>query len=118
TVIHAEGRMAEGKDSVNETDLNEFIEIAKTIGVYRLKDFDGSLISKAALEYIGYPFDWNFNLAEEDKLYCTELLYVIVKKITPDIQLQRVFQKELNREIIPLEAISKSEYFDEILFIN
>jgi hypothetical protein len=116
TVIHAEGRAVEGKDFVNEVDLDDFLKIAKALGIYRIKDHDGGLISSAAMEYIGYPFDWKFDLEDENKIYCTELLYVILKKIAPEIELQRTFQKELKKEIIPLEACSNSEYFSEILF--
>jgi hypothetical protein len=116
TVIHAEGRAIEGKDFVNEVDLDEFLKIAKAIGIYRINDYDGKIISSTAMGYIGYPFDWKFDLEDENKIYCTELLYVIVKKIAPEIELQRTFQKELKKEIIPLEACSNSDYFTEILF--
>jgi hypothetical protein len=116
TVIHAEGRAIEGKDFVNEVDLDEFLEIAKAIGIYRINDYDGKIVSSTAMEYIGYPFDWNFDLADENKIYCTELLYVVLQKIAPEIELRRIFQKELKKEIIPLEACSNSDYFTEILF--
>jgi len=116
TVINAEGRAIQGKDFVNEVDLDDFLEIAKAIGIYRLNDYDGKIISSAALEYIGYPFDWNFDLEDKNKIYCTELLYVVLKKIAPEIELKRVYQKELKKEIIPLEAYSSSEFFNEILY--
>jgi lipopolysaccharide export LptBFGC system permease protein LptF len=116
TVIHAEGRAIQGKDFVNEVDLDEFLEIAKAVGVYRINDYDGKTISSAAMEYTGYPFDWKFDLADENKIYCTELLYVVLQKIAPEIELQRIFQKELKKEIIPLSACSNSDYFTEILF--
>jgi uncharacterized protein YycO len=118
TVINAEGRAIQGKDFVNEVDLDEFLEIAKAVGIYRLKNFDGKKVSSTALEYIGYPFDWNFNLEDEKKIYCTELLYIILKKIAPEIEIKKIFQKELKKEIIPLEAYSNSEYFTEIVFIS
>ena len=118
TVINAEGRAIQGKDFVNEVDLDEFLEIAKAIGIYRLNNYDGKIISSAALEYIGYPFDWNFNLEDKSKIYCTELLYIVLKKIAPNIELKKIFQKELNKEIIPLEAYSNSEHFNEILYIS
>jgi len=118
TVINAEGRAVQGKDFVNEVDLDEFLEIAKAIGIYRLKDYDGKIISSAALEYIGYPFDWNFDLEEKNKIYCTELLYVVLKKVAPEIELKKIFQKKLKKEIIPLEAYSNSEYFNEVLYVS
>jgi len=118
TVINAEGRAVQGKDFVNEVSLAEFLEIAKAIGIYRLKNYDGKTISSAALEYIGYPFDWNFDLEDTNKIYCTELLYVVLKKTAPEIKLKRIFQKEIKKEIIPVEACSNSGYFNEILFIG
>jgi hypothetical protein len=118
TVINAEGRAIEGKDHVNETPLEEFLTIAKAVGIYRLHDCEGKAVSSGAMEYIGYPFDWNFDLHDENKLYCTELLYVVMKKIAPEIQLQTLFQKELSREIIPLEAVSNSDYFREVVYVK
>jgi hypothetical protein len=118
TVINAEGRAIAGKDFVNEVDLDDFLEIAKAIGIYRLNDFDGKIISSAAMEYIGYPFDWNFDLNDENKIYCTELLYIVLKKAAPEIEIKKIFQKELKKEIIPLEACSDSEYFTEILYVS
>ena len=118
TVINAEGLAIQGKDFVNETDLDDFLEIAKTIGIYRLKDFDGKIISSAAMEYIGYPFDWYFDLEDDSKIYCTELLYIVLKKIAPEIELSRVYQKEIKKDLIPLEAVSNSDYFAEILHIS
>jgi hypothetical protein len=118
SVINAEGRAIEGKDLVNEVSLEEFLEIAKAIGIYRLNDFDGGKISSTALEYIGYPFDWNFEAEDDNKLYCTELLYVILKRIAPEIELKKIYQKVLDKEIIPLEACTDSEYFMEIIYLT
>jgi hypothetical protein len=117
-VINAEGRAIQGKDFVNEVGLDEFLEIAKSIGIYRLNDYDGKMVSSAAMEYIGYPFDWNFDLEDKNKIYCTELLYVVLKKIAPEIEIKRIYQKELKKEVIPLEAYSNSEYFNEIFYVS
>jgi hypothetical protein len=118
TIINAEGRSIEGKDSVNETDLDEFLESAIAVGIYRLQGHDGKALSTAAMDYIGYPFDWSFDLQDDTRLYCTELLYAVLKKTLPEIQLLTIFQKELNRSIIPLEAVSNSEYFKEVAYIK
>jgi len=118
SVIHAEGRASEGKDFVNEVDLDEFLEIAKAVGIYRLNGYERELISSTAMNYIGFPFDWNFCLEDDSKIYCTELLYVVLKETAPEIELSTVFQKFLNKEIIPLDAVSKSGDFSEILFFS
>ena len=118
TVVNAEGLAIQGKDFVNEVELDEFLKIAKAIGIYRLNDVDGKVISSAAMEYIGYPFDWSFDMEDDSKIYCTELLYVVLKKAAPEIELKTIYQKELKKDLIPLEAVSASEYFSEVHFIS
>jgi hypothetical protein len=114
SVINAEGLAVEGKDFVNEVSLKYFLKIAKNIGIYRLRTIEGKKISDMALEYKGRPFDWQFDMNEEDTLYCSELLYVILKKLSPEIELNLVWLKEIGKYIIPLEVCSQSEYFIEI----
>jgi hypothetical protein len=115
TVINAEGTRWEGKDYVNETLLQDFISVAKIIGIYRLENVSGNAITEEALRFIGVPFDWNFDMEDSDKLYCTELLYAILKNIDTDVKLRTVFQKELRENIIPLESISNSPDFMEVI---
>jgi len=114
SVINAEGLANEGKDFVNEVSLKEFLKSAQKIGIYRLRTIEGEVVSDTALEYIGLPFDWQFNMEDNSKLYCTELLYVILKRIDLDIVLNKVFIKEIGKNIIPLDVCSQSEYFMEI----
>jgi len=118
TVIHAEGTTEPGKDFVKEQDLSDFLKIARAIGIYRIKDIDGSQISKKALNYINLPFDWQFDNSDESKIYCTELLYVILKQLKPELVLSETYVKEWGRYIIPLEAISNSDFFQEVCFID
>jgi len=114
SVINAEGLAIEGKDFVNEVSLSEFLKSAQKVGTYRLKIVEGEVISDAALEYVGVPFDWQFDMEDSSKLYCSELLYVILKKIDLDIALNKTFIKEIGKNIIPLDVCSQSEYFVEI----
>lgn len=118
TVIHAEGNTGHGTDFVEEVPLEDFIEFARAIGVYRVRNVDGSQISNIALEYLGVPFDWRFDMSCGLKLYCTELLYVILKRLAPEINLKTIHFNLLGREIIPLEAISNSEHFYEVFFVG
>ncbi|MDR2211452.1 MAG: hypothetical protein LBO65_08335 [Spirochaetaceae bacterium] len=118
TVINAEGLALQGKDLVNEVALDDFLSTARSIGIYRLKNHGGELLSRSAAEYKGRSFDWSFDLENDDKLYCTELLYAALKNTAPEIQLETVFIKELGRKIVPLEACSNSEYFKEVVYFN
>jgi hypothetical protein len=117
TVIHVEGTTTLGKDHVKEEPLGDFIKIARAIGIYRVKDVEGSQISNTAMKLLGVPYDWQFDMHDESKIYCTELLHVIFKRVKPDLELRTVYVKELGKEIIPLEAISNSEYFSEIYYV-
>ena len=118
SVINAEGLAVEGRDYVNEVPLKDFLKIAQRVGVYRLRTIEGNKISETALEYIGYPFDWQFDMEDDTNLYCSELLYVILKKMNPDIKLNTIWIKEIGRNVIPLDVCSQSEYFTEIGYWN
>ena len=116
TVIHAEGTTKRGKDFVKEEPLNDFIKAARAIGIYRIIGLDDNKISGAAIKYIGVPFDWKFDMDDASELYCTELLYILLKQLMPSIILNTIYVKELGKEIIPISSISNSEYFLEIYF--
>jgi hypothetical protein len=93
------------------------LEIALAAGVYRAHNIEGSRIAETAALFIGRPFDWQFDMDDEAALYCTELLYAILKRLAPNIQLATFFQKELAKTLIPLEACTRSEHFTEVLYI-
>lgn len=116
SVIHAEGTAAIGEDFVREDTLEDFLKVARSIGIYRIKGLDGSKISNLALEYIGIPFDWQFDMQDNYKIYCTELLYLILKELKPEIELSTQYIKALGHYIIPIDAITNSNYFSKIYF--
>jgi hypothetical protein len=116
TIINAEGLAIEGKDYVNEVSLRDFLKIAQNIGIYRLRNIEGYKISDTALNYLGRPFDWQFDMEESNKLYCSELLYVILKELDPRMALNSSYLKEFGRYIIPLDVCSQLEYFIEVGF--
>lgn len=118
TVIHAEGTTKPGKDFVKEEPIDDFLKAAKAKGIYRIMDLDGNKISSMALEYIDVPFDWKFDIDEPSKLYCTELLYVILKRLVPSFELNTAYIKELGKDIIPIDSITNSEHFSEIHFVQ
>jgi len=114
TVIHAEGTTTAGKDFVKEETLEDFLKVAKAVGIYRLKNHNTESISDTAMEFIGVPFDWKFDMTDDTALYCTELLYVVFKRLGIDVELKTTFVKEIGREIIPIEAVSRGEGFEEL----
>ena len=118
TVIHTEGNTGQGIDYVNEIPIEKFIEIARAIGIYRTNGLEGSKISNLAIEYLGVPFDWQIDMHDDSKLYCTELLYVILKRLIPEIELKTIYINRIGKDVIPLDAISNSEHFSEIYYIN
>jgi len=117
TVIHAEGTTEPGKDFVKEETFEDFIKTARAIGIYRIKNIEGNQISNLAIEYIGVPFDWQFDMHNNSELYCTELLYVVLKRAMPELKLNTIYIKD-EKEIIPIDAISNSEYFSEVYFVS
>jgi len=118
SVINAEGQAPGRQDFVNEVSLEEFFQIARSVGIYRINSVSGTLISDVAMDYKGYPFNWEFDLKNESKIYCTQLLYVILKRIAPEIVLKTIFVNEVGKEIVPLEAISNSPDFNEIIYVT
>jgi hypothetical protein len=114
SVIHSEGSTTLGTDFVKSENIEDFIKTARAVGIYRVKRLNGDLISNAAIEYLGMPFDWQFDMEDDSKLYCTELLYVVLKRLSPTLKLNTIYINTLNKNIIPLESISNSEHFTEI----
>jgi hypothetical protein len=114
-VIHAEGDASGGRDFVREEPLEDFLKVARSIGVYRLNDIDGAEVAHLALEYVGIPFDWHFDLNDGSKLYCTELIDAVLSRLPAPKRLEPVYFKA-GKEIIPLESISRSELFTEVFY--
>lgn len=65
-----------------------------------------------AKTFIGRPFDWKFNLAEDDKIYCTELIDLALKKTVSGIGL-----KVTDGLILP-EACLDDTIFEEVAIEN
>ncbi|MCL2230220.1 MAG: hypothetical protein FWC01_03935 [Treponema sp.] len=115
-VIHAEGTTSSGRDFVKKVPLDDFLKVARAVGIYRIMDLEENKISDAAMEYLGLPFDWKFDMTDASELYCTELLYIILKQLTPAFEFNTTYIKEMGRDIITVDAISNSEFFSEIYY--
>jgi len=90
--------------------------LARSVVVYRANFIDVAMISDKAMEYLGRPFDWDFDLSDESKIYCTELLYLIIKRIAPERCLKTVQTHRGGKPVVFLESVSNSSDFDEILY--
>jgi hypothetical protein len=115
SIINSVGSLTNKEKGVEEVSLEKFLEGAKRIGVFRAKFKDGSLISDKALDYMDRPFDWGFDLNDDSKIYCTELLYAILKSYEQESNLKIVYDERINKEIVPPDSISNSSAFDEII---
>jgi hypothetical protein len=118
TVVNSVGYLRNKKKGVEEVSLEDFLLVAKSIGVFRAKGADGALVSDIALECVGRPFDWSFDLEDEGKIYCTELLYVALKYAAPSFAVSTLYIDKLGKEVIPLDAVSNSPDFEEIFYIE
>jgi hypothetical protein len=118
TVINSVGYPMNRRKGVDEVTLEKFLEVAKSVGIFRIKSIDGAFISEKAREYIGCPFDWNFDLSEDDNIYCTELLYVVLREAGFEEILSTLYLDIIGKDIIPLEAITMSSNIDEIIYFD
>ena len=119
SVINAECLVNGRSESVNEVTLPEFLEVARAVGVYRANFMEGAVISDDAVKYLGRPFDWKFNHDDDSEIYCTELMHVIIKNNAPEHGLRTVRLSGFGGlVIIPIEAISESDDFDEVVYIS
>ena len=114
SVIHVEGISNDKRGYTKNVPLKDFLKAARTIGIYRVINVDGYIVSDTALNHLGLPFDWDFNVGDNSKLYCTELLYVVLKELDSSITLNTIWLDALGKYILPIDIVSQSEYFLEI----
>jgi hypothetical protein len=116
-MINSVGSIANKNMGVSELSLEYFLKVAKSIAIYRIKSADSTVISDTAVKYIGCPFDFDFDLNDDSKIYCTELLYVALKAAKSEQLLKTRYVEDLGKEVIPLESISNSPDIEEIVYI-
>ena len=118
TIINSVGLLTNKKKGVEKKTLEEFLSVANVAGVFRANFTEGSKISDKAVEYVNYPFDWDFDLDDDRKIYCTELLYAVLKYYALENYLATTYFENIKKEIVPLDSISNSAAFDEIIYIK
>jgi hypothetical protein len=117
-IIHAEALTSEQNERVNEVSLANFLVQARTVGVYRANFIDGATLSDKATEYLGRPFDWSFDLEDESKIYCTELVYLVIKHTAPEFVPKVGFIDWHGKRVLLPNFVVESPHFDEVLYID
>jgi len=79
-VIHASADDRSGIGEVREEPLSEFLAGARDVAIYRLggEEGIGKRIAENARSYLGVPFDPAFDLASDERIYCSELVRLSV----------------------------------------
>uniref|UniRef100_B3EKF4 Permuted papain-like amidase YaeF/Yiix C92 family enzyme n=1 Tax=Chlorobium phaeobacteroides (strain BS1) TaxID=331678 RepID=B3EKF4_CHLPB len=83
-VIHAAAAELTGVGKVTCDPLGAFLEASSDYAVYRLA-VSGPVrqkIAHNARNYLGVSFDTSFDLSEQERLYCTEMVMQAVNKAT------------------------------------
>jgi uncharacterized protein YycO len=103
-VIHSVSQSLSDFDGVQSQSLHRFISDSKenSIIVVRYKGDSDSLISSSAKYYLNkkIPFDNDFDIKDSTKIYCTELIWKVIK----DSQGVDIFSEQLK------EKNKKSQY--------
>jgi Permuted papain-like amidase enzyme, YaeF/YiiX, C92 family len=94
-VVTGEG----GPDTIKVEPIHDYLRSDRAIAAiaYRVVDENPSLTSRAvesAREYVAraVPFDGDFDLASDDALYCTELVWRVYQKAGIDLVAERLDQ--------------------------
>lgn len=126
-VIHTEANEITGIGFAKKEHLNTFLENASSAALYRvnaLKNIDRESIVSSAMKYVRdkIPFDMDFNLHDDAKLYCTELVYKAFKANgfnifgSPSLINVHLFGKKINKEALTLDQLLDKD--DLRLIIN
>ena len=122
SVVHSEANDFTGAGSVYEQDLIDYMYEGDGIAIYRLKkEFNEHLPHAAELaaimrEFIGIPFDFKFDLATDNSLYCTEYVYSVYNRLTPSVDLSITTRN--TKRFIPVDSCNDPQYFVEIASLD
>ena len=81
-VIHSDANDVTGVGVVRQEPLQNFLENGKGVEVYRL-DISSDVaqrICQNAESYLNVPFDARFDIRSDEKVYCSELVYLCVNQ--------------------------------------
>ncbi len=88
-VIHSVGNDFTGQGAVAIEPLEKFVQELRGLGVSRLQVADADILVDNAKKYVNLPFDWKFNSDDSSAIYCTELIDVALRDISPNFALTR-----------------------------
>lgn len=117
-VIHSEADGFIGnKEGVFIESAVSFFNANEKFAICRLKDQDkAALVTVHAKKYLNIPFDFSFVMEDHSRIYCTELIYLVLRDV--GITLKTYIHPALKKRIIPVDSCTDPEIFDEILLID
>jgi hypothetical protein len=104
------------KSGVVEIQLDDFIKNKSAVGIFRFKKRSRALFSDKALEYLGVPFNFEYDINDEKSFYCTQLIQVVLRETHTPVQLPLTYIEKEKKDILMLDSISGSDNFEEILY--
>jgi len=121
SVVGAEGmenKYNKERSGVMDKPIEEYLQNKSNIGIYRAKRNNRKAYSAKAMEYLGVPFDFKFTLDNEDELYCTQFIQVVLRETNTPVKLRLTYVKQESKDIILPDSISSSDDFEEIRYIE
>jgi len=121
SVIGAEGmedKYNKKRSGVTEKPIEEYLRNKSNIGIYRANRNNRKAYSAKAMEYLGVPFDFKFTLDNEDELYCTQFIQVVLRETNTPVKLRLTYIKQEGKDIILPDSISSSDDFEEIRYVE
>lgn len=90
----------------------------RSFGIYRADDTNATKIPAMldSLYHAGVPFDLMFDMKTNDRLYCSEMVYKVLQKCRPDLDIKTSKLKE--REYVSTETFTLSKDLRQILFFE
>lgn len=122
SVIHAEANDFTGIGGVYEQSLADFMYEGDGIAIYRLaEDFQNSLPEQKILaaqirKFLETPFDLQFDLSTNDRLYCSEFVFKVYSLLNPPINLY-VSEKK-GKQYVPVDSCNDPAFFVEIVSLD
>jgi uncharacterized protein YycO len=124
SVVHSLPENANSVSGVQVESLAAFTSFdnASDVAVYRLKGIDNKVRSKVTgyiLQQVGKPFDADFLLSTDDRLYCTELVVkafsIAGVELTANVESIKIML--IDELVIPPDHLRQSHLLRRLLLI-